>query len=73
MPKKINKRKLNKIKRRLPTGWKTIIAEEFSLQPDTVRKVMEGTRFNSNVIEKAISMCTLPEEEKEQLIQSIAS
>lgn len=73
MPKKINKRTLNKLKKRLPAGWKTIIANEMKLRPDTVRKILDGTRYNSTVLEKAISMCRLPEEEKMKLIESIAS
>lgn len=73
MPKKINKRTLNKVKRRLPLGWKTTIAKEMNLQPDTVRKILDGTRYNFTVLEKAIVLSRLPEDEKDRLIQSLAS
>lgn len=60
----IKKRDLNKIRRNLPRGWRTQLAEKTGKSLSTVTKVLVKERHNPAVVMKAIEMCNLPEEAK---------
>ncbi|TXI15566.1 MAG: hypothetical protein E6Q66_01625 [Pedobacter sp.] len=60
----LGKRDLNKIRRSLPKGWQNQSAAMTNKSHSTVSMVMIKKRNNTLVIQQAIELCNLPEQEK---------
>lgn len=60
----LGKRDLNKIRRSLPKGWQNQLAEATGKSYSTVSMVMIKKRNNMMVVQQAIELCRLSEEEK---------
>lgn len=67
----MKKRDLNKIRKNLPKQWKKELSVQSNRSTSLVEKVMLGIRKNVLIVQLSITLCTLPDELKEELNQKL--
>lgn len=69
---KLLKKERERIKKKLPAGWKQRISQELGLKEETVRLIMGGHRNNPDVVKRAIELSALSEPDKTELLNKIS-
>jgi hypothetical protein len=67
----LNKRELNKIRKRLPVGWKGELSVQSGLSVSLVEKVLYGVRNNEQIVLKALTLSNLTPEDKSKIKEII--